>query len=275
MTFYLLCLSLQGALRARIVSDALLNEVRALLAQCTTQQQELIFRELRAKHAIHEYERAVGAPAEMILEAVHRAPELTRRMLRGVIADAAFALRVVPNLAQHGWKDVTPQGNFAFDYLLDDGAGGVKVQVKLQRSKEGRAMLVDGAQFGFAGLVSLVETQKTRTGTDGDDNKTRPYRFGEFDVLAVSMQPSTGEWDRFRYTLGRWLARASNPELIATMQPVTAEGEFWTEDFTRAVQWLRTEDGGKQMVSPAASRKPRVRRAKTAKRPSKKQKDLF
>lgn len=51
----------------------------------------------------------------------------------------------------------------------------------------------------------MTETQKTRTDNDGDGEKTRPYRYGEFDVLAVSMQPSTGKWDRYMYTLGRWL----------------------------------------------------------------------
>ena len=28
---------------------------------------------------------------------------------------------------------------------------------------------------------------------------TRPYRFGEFDILAVSMHPSTNDWNRFMY----------------------------------------------------------------------------
>lgn len=38
----------------------------------------------------------------------------------------------------------------------------------------------------------VVETPRTRGGKDltsGED--TRPYRYGEFDILAVSMHPST------------------------------------------------------------------------------------
>ena len=63
---------------------------RRHFGQCTAEEQAMIFRELRARHIIHDFERVIGAPAEMILEAIHRAPELTRRMLRGVIADSAF-----------------------------------------------------------------------------------------------------------------------------------------------------------------------------------------
>lgn len=235
-------------------------EIRALISQCSPKEREMLFRELRESHLIHIYETEVGASAEMILEAVHRAPELTRRMLRGVIADAAFGLRVAPMLAQGGWKDVTPEGNYSYDYVLKDTVGSVTVQVKLQRSVKGKPMLVDGAKYGLHEQVGQVETQRTRTGKDGDDNKTRPYRYGEFDVLAVCMQPSSGSWEHFRYTVGRWLAPSYNPAEIATMQPVTSPGEFWTEDFNVVASWLRATDGGKRMTSPASKRPPRVRK---------------
>ena len=103
------------------MSEENLAAIRALLAQCSPEEQATLFRELRTRHRIHEFEEVIGASAEMILEAVHRAPELTRRMLRGVIADAAFRLLVVPQLAKSGWRDMTPIGNFAYDYMLDDG----------------------------------------------------------------------------------------------------------------------------------------------------------
>ncbi|MFO1204367.1 MAG: hypothetical protein U1E63_01180 [Burkholderiales bacterium] len=119
------------------MSDTNLLAMRELLAQCSPEEQEALFKELRQRHLIHEFERVIGAPAEMILEALHRAPELTRRMLRGVIADAAFRTFVVPAVEPSGWLDVTPEGNFAYDYKLDDGQGSVTVQVKLQRSKRG------------------------------------------------------------------------------------------------------------------------------------------
>lgn len=237
------------------MTEAAIAAIHDLLSQCSLAEQETLFRELRQHHQIHEFEGIIGAPAEMILEAVHRAPELTRRMLRGVIADAAFRTFVIPTILPSGWRDVTPEGNFAFDYKLDDGLGAVTVQVKLQRSEGGKPVVKSGAKYGFVGEVFMTETQKTRTGKDGDENLTRPYKYGEFDVLAVSMQPSTHKWDRYMYTLGRWLLPSKKKAgEIATMQPVAQQhSDFWTSDFATAATWFRAEDGGRRMTltSPA------------------------
>jgi len=230
------------------MSDANLATVRELLLLCSSEEQEILFKELRQRHLIHEFERVMGAPAEMILEAVHRAPELTRRMLRGVIADAAFRTYVVPALDPKGWHDVTPDGNFAYDYLLEDAQGQISVQVKLQRSERGAPVVKDGTRFGFEGDLYITETQKTRTGTAGEE-KTRPYRYGEFDVLAVSMQPSTGKWDRYMYSLGRWLLPGKGTNEIGTLQPVSMKpNEFWTDDFETVAAWFRADDSGKRMA---------------------------
>lgn len=224
-----------------------LESIRALIALCSEEEQEALFRELRQRHMIHAFEQVIGAPAEMILEAVHRAPELTRRMLRGVIADAAFRTFVVPAMERFGWQDVTPEGNFAYDYMMQDVQGKVSVQVKLQRSERGSPVVKSGERFGFEGNVYMTETQKTRTGNDGEE-KTRPYRYGEFDVLAVSMQPSTGQWNRYMYTLGRWLLPGKGENEMATLQPVSmTPNNFWTDDFATVAAWFRAEDGGKRM----------------------------
>lgn len=241
------------------MSEENLVAIRELLAQCSPEEQAELFRELRARHLIHEFEEIIGAPAEMILEAVHRAPELTRRMLRGVIADAAFRQFTVRELAASGWRDVTPVGNFAYDYKLDDGAGTVTVQVKLQRSERGAPVIKPGERYGFGEKVHIVETQKTRTGSDGEDNLTRPYRYGEFDILAVSMQPSTSRWDRYMYTPSRWLLPGRNAGEMATLQPVALiPNEFWTDDFLIAARWFRTEALKKQMTDTKSVAKKRA-----------------
>lgn len=245
------------------MSEVALATIRELLAQCSPEERAALFRELRGVHQIHEFEAVIGAPAEMILEAVHRAPELTRRMLRGVIADAAFRTFVIPLVATHGWCDVTPEGNFAFDYKMDDGAGPVTLQVKLQRSERGAPVVKSGERFGFGLEVFMAETQKTRTGTDGEANQTRPYRYGEFDILAVSMQPSTGKWDLYMYTLGRWLLSGKKEGEMATLQPVAkVPNQFWTDDFRTAAQWFRTEDHGKRMKLAAKTPLKRAKRPK-------------
>ena len=137
------------------MSEDGLTTMRALLAQCTPEDRAVLFRELRALHQIHEFEAIIGAPAEMILEAVHRAPELTRRMLRGVIADAAFRTFVVPAVTPYGWSDVTPEGNFAYDYKLLDDVGPVTVQVKLQRSERGAPVIRTGKRYGLGPQVFI------------------------------------------------------------------------------------------------------------------------
>lgn len=248
------------------MNELALDAIRDLLGRCTVEEQNVIFRELRKLHAIHEFEAIIGAPAEMILEAVHRAPELTRRMLRGVIADAAFRTSTVAALESHGWRDITPEGNFAYDYVLHDGLGPVTVQVKLQRSARGAPVVRSGERFSFGPTVFISETQKTRTGTDGEDNQTRPYRYGEFDVLAVSMQPSSGKWDEFMYTLGRWLLPGKKPGEIATLQPVAnTPNDFWTDDFRVAAAWFRAEDGGKRIKDKTPPKKPVAAKRKVGK----------
>lgn len=233
------------------MSEADVRAIRDLLRRCTPDEERGIFQELRTRHTIHEFEDKMGASAETILEAVHRAPELTRRMLRGVIADAAFRTEVIPQLADRGWGDDTPEGNFAYDYRLRDRSGPITIQVKLQRSERGRARVDQGRPYGMGNQVYIVETQKTRTGTTGD-NKTRPYRYGEFDVLAVSMQPSTKRWDRFKFTLGRWLIpKNGSTTEIGTLQPVAIDDdpdEFWTEDFSQVAAWFRSPPDDKRMA---------------------------
>lgn len=256
-----LSLANQGGHGVQPMNSRNFESIRALLDRCSEEEQKTLLRELRRLHPIHEYEQVIGAPAEMILEAIHRAPELTRRMLRGVIADAAFRTFVVPAVAPQGWRDITPQGNFAYDYLMEDTEGSISVQVKLQRSEKGAPVVKPGARFGFKGTVFMTETQKTRSGNDGD-KETRPYRYGEFDVLAVSMQPSTGKWDRYMYTLGRWLLPGKRENEMATLQPVSMEpSKFWTDDFGTAARWLRAEDGGKRMALVARTKAgPRISR---------------
>src|SRR5438132_347296 len=99
-------------------------------------------------------------------------------------------------------KDTMPQGNLVYDFRLEDKHGPVRVQVKLQRSRQSRPMRAKEANRTFSAAMYVVETQKTRAGTHRKTGaSTRPYRFGEFDILAVAMYPSTYRWDTFLYTV--------------------------------------------------------------------------
>src|SRR5262245_10463343 len=178
------------------------DEIKRLLTQCNSAQRHEVFRHLRQEFAIHPLEQELHAKAEIILEAIRRAGGLTLRMIRGVIAEAAFGVEVVERLSN--WQSLPLSGDPAYDFLLKDRKGEVRVQVKLQRSKGGQPWSAQQARREFRSLppdMYIVETQKTRGGKKkGMGTATRPYRFGEFDLLAVAMYPSTRRWDTFMCT---------------------------------------------------------------------------
>lgn len=221
-----------------------LQAIRAALEAASQEDRRRIFERLRGEFPIHELEQQWNVPAEVVLEAISRAPDLTQRGLRGVIAEAAFGRTVVVPLLSNGWRDETPAGDNPYDFRLRDTVGLVNVQIKNQRNEKKIPKLWNKKPGIF-----VVETQKTRSGKDQEGNDTRPYRFGEFDVLGVCLHPSTNNWSKFLYTVGSWLlARDANKSLIAVYQPVDPNAqEDWTDSFTTAVAWYRS--GTKKTIS--------------------------
>jgi hypothetical protein len=217
------------------------EEIKRLLRLCSSAQRQEIFQYLREEFPIHPLEVQLNTEAAIILEAIQRSGGLTLRMIRGVIAEAAFEIEVVEHLA--GWRNVTPPGDLPYDFLLEDNQGAVRVQVKLQRSLAHRPMWAREAYRFLPGDMYVVETQRTRRGSDKrTGGSTRPYRFGEFDLLAVAMYPSTHEWNTFMYTVADWLLPGrTEPSEILKFQPVaTLPDDDWTSDFHTAVGWLRS-----------------------------------
>jgi len=217
------------------------EEVLQLLSTCTEAERLEIFQYLRKTIPIHAIEAKLNTQAEVILEAIDRASDLTLRGIRGIIAEAAFLVEVLGNLDE--WKDVTPAGDAAYDFLIEDAIGRVSIQVKMQRSERGKAKLRRG-KF-------VVETQRTRGGRNAETGMaTRPYRFGEFDILAVSMHPSTNEWNTFMYSVGSWLRpRSADAQLLEVFQPISqTSNEDWTDDLLTCIEWLRS--GVKKTISP-------------------------
>lgn len=220
------------------------EEIKRLLSLCNPAQRSEVFRQLRQEFSIHPLEEQLHAKAEIILEAIQRAGGLTLRMIRGVIAEAAFGVEVVERLKN--WKSIPHSGDPAYDFLLKDRKGTVRVQVKLQRSKSGQPWPAHLARKAFRSLppdVYVVETQKTRGGKKKKTGTaTRPYRFGEFDVLAVAMYPSTSRWDTFIYTVADWLIPDPlDQTVIFKYQPVASTpNEDWSDNFQTAVKWLRS-----------------------------------
>ncbi len=223
-----------------------LERLKRSLEGYTREERRALFKILRQEFPVHALEVRLGASAEVILEAIDRSSDLTLRGVRGVIAEAAFKEHVVIPLLARGWREEAVTGDSAFDFHLVSGETSVTIQVKMQRQKKQRPMEAREASrrlFPDASGMWVVETQRTRGGKDGDGLDTRPYRFEAFDILAVAMHPSSGDWSTFRYTLGRWLIPSpADSSRIFKYQPVSPlPNEDWTDNLPEAIDWFRDE----------------------------------
>lgn len=228
------------------------EEIQNLLESCSQEQRHQIFQQLRKEFPLHPLEAEWNAPAELILEAIMRAPIISQRGVYDLIAQAAFELYVVHNL--QGWKSLPVPGRPAYDFLLSDEVGEVRIQLKVQRRIFDSAHTVKEAPATYRPMIAqeaarylpadmyVVETQRTRSGQGSAGERARPYRFGEFDILAVSMHPSTNDWSSFMYTVARWLLpRREDDQLLREFQPVAMEpNDVWTDNFAACVGWLRS-----------------------------------
>lgn len=206
--------------------EQLIHAVRS----CTPEQKQRIFSEIRDSILIHELERTFNVRAEIILEAISRASDLTQRGVRGVIAETVFVLDVLPTVAE--WVSEPPIGNVAYDALMCRNDKRVRIQVKTQRRKAGVPMMQGGSY--------VVEVQRTRGGERAGVS-TRPYRFGEFDLLAVCMWASTGDWHSFFYAPAARLAvDPVEKTIIKKFQPVpryeAADSGIWSKSLATALE---------------------------------------
>jgi hypothetical protein len=224
------------------------EEITSFLENCSESERRWIFDYLRKKYSIHPIEKKLNVSAEVILEAIDRASDLTIRGIRGIIAEASFKQYVLHSL--NDWSDVTKPGDIPYDYLLTKNNKQVRIQVKMQRLKAHLPMMANEGYRILSADKFVVETQRTRGGKDKKSNTdTRPYHFGEFDILAVSMQPSTGNWNDFLYTVSSWLLpRKENRKLLLKFQPVPKQpNDEWTDNILLCIDWFFS--GKKKRIS--------------------------
>jgi hypothetical protein len=225
------------------MSDSLAN-LKRLLDACTTEEQAALLDYLRSRFPQHPLEKEWGVGAEVILSAISRSSDLTKRGVRGIIAEAIFERQILTGLK--GWEGVKFIDDRPYDFLIRSDASKpkeVRIQVKLQRMKKQQAMLASEANRHYPNDMYVVEVQKTRGGIDLQTNEdTRPYRFGEFDILAVNMHPSTKDWSKFLFTLGDWLLpRTPNTALIEIFQPIPRfANDLWADNLKTSLQWLES-----------------------------------
>lgn len=219
------------------------DEVCRLIDQANEEERRIILAYIRERASLHALEAEWNTTAEEILTAIARSSDLTLRGIRGILAEAVFEKRQLSKIEAEGWSAAKIIGDKAYDFLIERDKSQIKIQVKLQRKQVGVPK-----EYGPSlrkklkcpsGTMYVVEVQKTRSG-EKDGAKTRPYHFGDFDILAVSLHPVTSNWERFAFTVGSWLLpRATDPSLIEIFQPVPFDpDEFWTDDLHTCIQWF-------------------------------------
>jgi len=206
----------------------ILKDVKQRIDQCNEEQRKDVLQYVRQYIDIHPLEKQLNCSAEIILEAIQRAPDITVRGIRGIIAEATFKIEIIDQLTS--WTNVCLVGQLPYDFLIKDGDRQITIQVKLQRKAKQNPLERNGKW--------VVETQKTRSGNK-DGKKTRPYQFGEFDILAVSLQPSANIWNKFMYTISSWLIpHKENANFLRTLQPVSKiPDDEWTDNLETCIDW--------------------------------------
>jgi hypothetical protein len=233
------------------------DAVKDFIDQCSEKERRTLFEYLRRKLPRHPLEELWDIDAETIPTAIYRSPDLTQRGVRGILAEAVFERDILPGVEKRGWH-VLPVSvsDPPYDFVLENEGQRVTVQVKLQRTEKGQPKRYQPKRY--TGELYVVEVQKTRSGKkrqsestrapSSGDESTRPYRFGDFDILAVNMQPATHKWADFRYTVGRWLIpRGTDLRLIEIFQPISLEpNEVWTDKLDVCLDWFLR--GGRKRV---------------------------
>lgn len=222
----------------------LTEAIARLVDGCSLEEKRQVIEYTRRQAPLHELEADWNTSAEAILTAIARATDLTQRGIRGILAEATFEKIVIPPMRNLGWQPQVIVGDQAYDFILKGTNGDVRIQVKLQRKEVGNpkfygAKARRAINYANDEALYVVEVQKTRSGVK-DGQKTRPYRFGDFDILAVNLHPSTGDWQRFIYTVGNWLIpRSADESLIEIFQPVAAQSDnCWTDDLVKCIDWF-------------------------------------
>ncbi len=223
--------------------SALTDEVYALIDRATEEERKVILTYLRQRLQLHPLEQEWSTSAELIMTAIARSADITLRGVRGILAEAIFQEYPLTDIVAEGWAIKKIIGDQSYDFLIERGGREIKIQVKLQRQekqipKEYTAKSRCLLNYAVEPLY-VVEVQKTRGGKK-NGIATRPYRFGDFDILAVNLHPATRDWKRFMYTVGTWLLpRKTEPELIGIMQPVPlSPDDYWTDDLRTCIRWI-------------------------------------
>jgi hypothetical protein len=251
-----------------------LEALKKAIDECSLEERKDLFQFLRSRLPPHPLEVEWAIDGDDVLSSIHRAADLSKRGVRGLIAEFMFERDVLPSVRKCGWKLVSiPKGDWPYDSLVERDGKQVSIQIKLQRLAAGQPKLFWQNVYKDV-FYYEVEVQKTRSGKKRTPKglapsvdlqmitDTRPYPFGAFDILAVNMQPATKKWSEFRFTVGDWLLeRPDSPSLIEIHQPVALiPDDAWTDNLNTCLDWFL--EGEKKKILKEIKHKPRLRKKK-------------
>ena len=182
----------------------------------------------------HKIEEEFNISANKILDAILYSADIIKRGLKGIIAEQIFYETFLAELPSP-WLVVEKDAK-AGDFVIQNSKTKkiIRIQIKMQRRAKGEPLLSDT----IAKLRKLfnncwvVEVQKTRSGTDSEGKPTRRYKDSDFDILAVSLYASSGDWTMFRFIETKDLL--SKEGVLEIYQAVPkSENEIWSNDLIR------------------------------------------
>lgn len=165
----------------------------------------------------HSLELKYGLTAQELLDAIDKRFRL-KVALEGAVAEVHFE-RKLRIASREGWltgyesHDVDGMPDFTIVTL---SSMEIRVEVKTIRN----------------GAKPQVELQKTRAAKG--DPSSRYYDRDHFDVVAVCVGRSTGDWSQFRYALVRELpSHRNHSDKLQVMHPIPAGEETAPRWFSR------------------------------------------
>ena len=117
------------------MSEAI-EAIKKLIDECSDYERLALKKYLQSSLP-HQLETEWGIDSDLILSAIRRSSDLTKRGVRGIIAEAVFESEVVPDVRALGWRSVNLTGDYAYDVLLQKDGVSARIQIKLQRLEKG------------------------------------------------------------------------------------------------------------------------------------------
>ena len=157
------------------------EELIALILALPEDERARVVEGIRASLPRHPMEVRLKADARTLLEAIARANDFTIRGIEGIIAEAVFALDILPRL--EGWIEAWRAADAPYDFLLqkEGRTADVRLQVKMQMRRKHAPWMANEvlkSSRRWPETFFVVEVQKTRGGKAASGKTTRPYRFG-------------------------------------------------------------------------------------------------